>query len=197
MEQERRAHKKIRFRRDEIVNLGSMPSAAPPSVTLGSPGPLRKRRRFHRAGMLFGACVALFLLIGFLVAGIGLPSLGTERLRLQAERAASRFAGEPVLASLGSLGISFDSARLLSLQVSAVEMAAQNPLGPQVSAGEVRFGLQLLPLLQGQVRLGSASLVDGRIVAGALQQDGQADWAAGLKNKDGLIEPDRALNALF
>lgn len=173
-----------------------MPSAAQPSLASG-PSPKRKRPKFQWMGMLFGACVALFLLIGFVVVGVGLPSIGTERLRLQAERAASRFAGEPVTASLGALGLSFDSARLLSLQVSAVEMAAQNPAGPQVSAGEVRFGLQLLPLLRGQVRLGSASLVDARIVAGALRQDGQVDWAAGLKNEQGLVEPDKVLEALF
>lgn len=198
MEHEYRASEKIRFRREEIADLGSLPSAAEPAL----PGPARsaprRRRRVLRGvGYCVGAIAALVLAVFVLLLTYGLPDFGLDRLRQQAERSASRFAGVPISASLGRLGISFDSASLIALDVSDVAMTAPTDDGPQVSAGQVRFGLQLLPLLEGRVQVGTASLVDARVVVAAPAEDGQRDWAAPLKNDDGLIEPDLVVRAVF
>lgn len=196
MENEPRAHQRIRFRRNEIADLGALPSAASPQL---APPPRLKRRkgRWHRLGVVFGWLSGLFVAAVFFLAVYGVPSVGMDRLREQAERAGSRFAGEPVAASLGRLGVSFDASRFLSLSVADLKLGAVNPGGPQIAAGEIRFGLAPLQLLQGRIRIGNATLADARIVAGALQQNGEQDWAAGLKNAQGLIDPDKVLAAIF
>ena len=197
MENEPRAHQRIRFRRNEIADLGALPSAAQPQVTLASQPKRRKRRYLHRVGLLFGLLTGLFLAAVFFLAVYGIPSVGMDRLLEQAERTGSRFAGEPVDASLGRLGVSFDSSRFLSLSVADLKLGAVNPGGPQISAGEVRFGLAPMQLLQGHIQIRNATLADARIVAGALQQNGEQDWAAGLKNAQGLVDPDKVLAAVF
>ncbi len=197
MENEPREHQRIRFRRNEIADLGALPSAARPQVATSPQHKRRKRRHLHRIGVVFSLLIGLFLAAVFFLAVYGIPSIGMDRLREQAERSGSRFAGEPVSASLGRLGVSFDSSRFLSLSLADLKLGAVNPGGPQISAGEVRFGLAPLQLLQGRIQIGNATLADARIVAGALQQNGEQDWAAGLKNEQGLVDPDKVLTAIF
>ncbi|MBS9720612.1 hypothetical protein JYU29_07930 [Tianweitania sp. BSSL-BM11] len=197
MENEPREHQRIRFRRNEIADLGALPSAAPPQVPVSSQPKRRKRRYLHGIGVFFSLAIGLFLAAVFFLAVYGIPSIGMDRLREQAERTGSRFAGEPVVASLGKLGVSFDASRFLSLSLADLKLGAVNPGGPQISAGEVRFGLAPLQLLKGRIQIGNATLADARIVAGALQQNGEQDWAAGLKNAQGLVDPDKVLAAIF
>ncbi|TIR43876.1 MAG: hypothetical protein E5X53_39455, partial [Mesorhizobium sp.] len=66
---------------------------------------------------------------------------------------------------------------------------------PMADAGRVRFGVRLIPLLSGEVRLTSARISDARIVMAALPSGG--DWTAALRNDDGLIDPDRLAATVF
>ncbi|TIN13914.1 MAG: hypothetical protein E5Y31_32495, partial [Mesorhizobium sp.] len=66
---------------------------------------------------------------------------------------------------------------------------------PMADAGRVRFGVRLVPLLWGDVRLTSARISDARIVTAAMPSGG--DWTTALRNADGLIDPEKLSVALF
>lgn len=190
MDQEQ-PHEKIKFRRDEIADLSAMPSACvvPP---LGK-ARLRRGRR-----ILFRLVVAFALLLAVLAGSvylIGASGIGSERLRSIAERAIERMAGVDVSVALGPARLTLDGGSFLALRVSdvSVRTAAGRPM---VEAGSMRFGVRLIPLLSGDVRLTSARIVDARIVAADFPS-GTGDWSASLRNAEGLIDPDKVLAAVF
>ncbi len=189
MDQER--HEKIKFRRDEIADLGAMPSACtvPP---LGR-ARFRRGRRLLVKAVLPAAC--LFAALAVAIYAIGASGIGSARLRSVAERAIERMAGLDVDVAFGPARITLDSASFLALEVSDVKLTAPGA-GPMVEAGTVRFGVRLIPLLSGEVRLTSARLADARIVAAALPSRG-GDWSVSLRNEDGLIDPDKVTEAVF
>ena len=61
----------------------------------------------------------------------------------------------------------------------------------------VRFGVRFWPLMSGQIRLGSASIGEARLVAGAVPGRGGPGLGSTLANADGLIDPDRVADLLF
>lgn len=191
MDQEERRHEKIKFRRDEIADLGAMPSACavPP---LGK-ARIRRGRRILKKLVLIG--VGLFALLAATIYLIGASGIGSERLRRTAERAIERIAGMDVDIALGPARITLDGASFLALEVRDVELKGPNG-APMVKAGTVRFGVRFLPLLSGRISLSSARLADARIMATALPSGG-GDWAAPLRNADGLIDPDKVNEAVF
>lgn len=187
-------HEKIRFRRDEIADLGAFPSALREDFN-------RKGYRFGRkAGkILAGSAVAAALLIGLVVALlylIGLTGIGVGPLRAEAEKAIEALAGVPVDASLGPTGLSIDGSALLALEVHDVGIKTATGV-PLVEAGSVRFGLRFLPLFGGNIRLGSVTISDARFTAAALPVTDQGDWTGILKNDRGLIDPDKVARAIF
>lgn len=200
MEPERQTHEIVHFRKEEIADLGNFPSSGEPILAAPVP-PRRPSYRLRRvAQTLYKAVLLILVLVAIAIGSIlqfGIPDAAMSRLRLQAEQAASRFAGEPVKASLGPLAVSLSSMRAVALEVSDLNIAAESKGGTQVSAGRVQFGLRLWPLLQGQLQLRNAALSDAKIVLGALPDRGGADWSAFLKNDQGLIESDLVLAALF
>ena len=118
MDQDQRRHEKIKFRRDEIVDLGAMPSACavPP---LGK-ARIRRGRRILKKLVLVAAC--LFILLAATIYLIGASGIGSERLRETAEQAIERIAGMNVDITLGPARITLDGASFLALEVRDVEL---------------------------------------------------------------------------
>ena len=190
MDHEPQQHEKIRFRRDEITDLSSFPSAAT------EPKPARtwfpKRIGFpKRAGRILlgaiGGLAAFVLLAIAALYAIGLSGIGSERLRLAAETAVRQAVGADVDVAMGPARITLDGVRFLALEVSDVSLKRTG--GADIAqAGSLRFGVRLLPLLSGDVKVSSASLSDARIFTAALGT-GQTDWTRSLQERAG---PDRA-----
>ncbi|MBZ9676773.1 DUF3971 domain-containing protein [Mesorhizobium sp. ES1-1] len=190
MDQEQPPHEKIRFRRDEITDLGSFPSACRvPPLGQASIG-----RGFRILARLFAGFASVVLLAAMTVYLIGVSGIGSERLRAEAEAAIEKFAGVDVDVSVGPARITLDGSSFVALQVSDVSLKTSDGK-PMVDAGRVRFGVRLIPLLWGDVRLTSARVSDARIVVAAMPSGG--DWTATLRNRDGLVDPDKLTEAVF
>ncbi|TGQ73109.1 MAG: hypothetical protein E5V49_01670 [Mesorhizobium sp.] len=190
MDQEQPQHEKIRFRRDEIADLGALPSACRvPPLGQASVG-----RGFRIVARLFAGAVALVLLAAVAIYLVGVSGIGSDRLRTEAEAAIEKLAGVDVNVSVGPARITLDSSSFVALQVSDVSLKTGDGK-PMADAGRVRFGIRLVPLLRGEVRLTSARISDARIVTAAMPSGG--DWTAQLRNEDGLIDPEKLSDALF
>ena len=141
-------HEKIRFRRDEITDLGAFPSAAELDP--------RPRRRWlpARARKIllatFAGAAGLVLLLVLAVYAIGVSGFGSEQLRVAAERNLEKFAGFDITASVGPARITFDASRFLALEVRDVSLKHASDGSAIADAGMVRFGVRLLPLLSGR-----------------------------------------------
>ncbi|MBA3446208.1 MAG: hypothetical protein H0T56_01125 [Pseudaminobacter sp.] len=186
---------KIRFRRGEITDLGAMPSAAGRDLSL------RRRSRGSRAAKAIVSALALAATAAGLVVAvafaIGMSGVGAERLRLEAEQAIEGVVGVDVDATLGSTRISLDGSSLVALEARDVSLKKAGDGTPIVEAGTIRFGIRFLPLLTGNVRLGSAMISDARISTAMLSPAGRTDWTKILRNEDGLLDPDKAAEVVF
>lgn len=190
MDQEHPQHEKIRFRRDEITDLGALPSACRvPPLGQASIG-----RGFRILSRVFAGIVALVLLAATAVYLIGLSGIGADRLRIEAESAIERLAGVDVHVAVGPARITLDGSSFVALQVSDVSLKTSDGQA-MADAGRVRFGVRLVPLLWGEVRLTSARISDAHIVTAAMPSGG--DWTAGLRNEDGLVDPEKLSDAVF
>jgi len=190
VDQEQPQHEKIRFRRDEITDLGALPSACRvPPLGQASIG-----RGFRILSRVFAGVVSLVLLAAVVVYLVGASGIGSERLRTEAEIAIERLAGVDVHVAVGPARITLDSSSFVALQVSDVSLKTSDGK-PMADAGRVRFGMRLIPLLWGEVRLTSARISDARIVTAAMPSGG--DWTAGLRNEDGLVDPEKLSDAVF
>ncbi|WP_322418936.1 DUF3971 domain-containing protein [Mesorhizobium huakuii] len=190
MDQEQPQHEKIRFRRDEITDLGALPSACRvPPLGQASIG-----RGFRILSRVFAGMVAFILLAAVVVYLVGASGVGSERLRAEAETAIEKLAGVDVNVTVGPARITLDSSSFVALQVSDVSLKTSDGK-PMADAGRVRFGMRLIPLLWGEVRLTSARISDARIVVAAMPSGG--DWTAQLRNEDGLVDPEKLSDAVF
>ncbi|MCZ8545228.1 DUF3971 domain-containing protein [Mesorhizobium qingshengii] len=190
MDQEQPQHEKIRFRRDEITDLGTFPSACRvPPLGQASIG-----RGFRILARVFAGFASLVLLAAVVVYLVGVSGVGSERLRAEAETAIEKLAGLDVDVSVGPARITLDGSSFIALQVSDVSLKTADGK-PMADAGRVRFGVHLIPLLWGDVRLTSARISDARIVVAAMPSGG--DWSAALRNEDGLIDPEKLSDAVF
>lgn len=141
------------------------------------------------------------VLLGLIILVVGglyvaaATGLGTERLRMEAEAALRRMAGPDLAASIGPARISLDGARLLALNVS--DLKVSNAATSEIEAGTLQFGIRMLPLLSGDLRLGSAKITDARISVPDIMRRRTGDWTLRIRNEDGLIDPDLAGAALF
>ncbi|MDX8527654.1 DUF3971 domain-containing protein [Mesorhizobium sp. MSK_1335] len=191
MDQEEPQHEKIRFRRDEITDLARLPSACgvPPL------GRAAVRRRFRFLGRVFAGLCALVFLAAAGVYVLGASGIGTERLRAEAETAIEKLAGIDVDVAVGAARLTLDGSSFIALQVSDVSLKTADGK-PMADIGRVRFGMRLLPLLSGDVRLTSARFSDAHIVVAAMPSGG-GDWTAALRNEDGLVDPEKVSAAVF
>ncbi|PBC04985.1 DUF3971 domain-containing protein [Mesorhizobium sp. WSM3860] len=191
MDQEQPQHEKIRFRRDEITDLGAFPSACsvPPL------GRASVRRRFRILGRVFAGLCALVLLAAIGVYVLGTSGIGTERLRAEAETAIEKLAGVDLNVTVGPARLTLDGSSFVALQVSDVSLKTADGK-PMADVGRVRFGMRLLPLLSGQVKLTSARFSDAHIMVAAMPSGG-GDLTTALRNEDGLIDPEKVSAAVF
>ena len=152
---------------------------------------------------LRGAATAATLLtsIAIIVAGcaylLATTGISTERLRDEAETAIRGFSGMDVDAVLGPARVSIDRSQFLAVEVPDITLKSKADGAPILEAKTIDFGIRTLPLLSGNVQLGSAHISDARIFAAAFGSGGGSDWTASLKNTDGLIDPDRISEAVF
>lgn len=191
LDQEDPQHEKIRFRRDEITDLAKLPSAC-------SVPPLGRavvRRRFRVLGRVFAGLCALVLLAAAGVYVLGASGIGTERLRAEAETAIEKLAGVDVNVTVGAARLTLDGSSFIALQVNDVSLKTADGK-PMADIGRVRFGMRLLPLLSGDVRLTSARFSDAHIVVAAMPSGG-GDWTAALRNENGLVDPEKVSAAAF
>ncbi|TIP49466.1 MAG: hypothetical protein E5X77_10955, partial [Mesorhizobium sp.] len=191
MDQEDPQHEKIRFRRDEITDLAKLPSAC-------SVPPLGRavvRRRFRVLGRVFAGLCALVLLAAAGVYVLGASGIGTERLRAEAETAIEKLAGIDVNVTVGAARLTLDGSSFIALQVNDVSLKAADGK-PMADIGRVRFGMRLLPLLSGDVRLTSARFSNAHIVVAAMPSGG-GDWTTALRNENGLVDPEKVSAAAF
>ena len=136
-----------------------------------------------------GGAAALVLLGLLAIYAIGASGVGSERLRVAAEQALEEVAGVDIDASVGPARITLDGMRFLALEVHDVSLKRTADGKPIAEAGAVRFGVRLLPLLSGEVRVSSASLSDARIMIEGLSSGEGSDWTAAFRNEGW---PDRA-----
>ena len=185
---------KIRFRRDEIVRLGDLPSAGEGVTPVPPP-------RRSRALAITGAALGLLLLLCIaLPAGVflfGIPHAAGDRLLLEAELGIQRLTGLDVDATMGDPILSIDPSRFLALQVDDLRVRDSGAGANIIEAGTIRFGVRFVPLLSGQLQLGSAGVEDARIDLGAFPMPRGGNWAAALTGPDGLIEPGLVVQAAF
>ncbi len=195
MEHELPKHEKIRFRRDEITDLGTFPSASMPDPRSSRPWLPARAKKALLVGLAGFLGVALLCTIA--IYAIGASGIGSERLRIAAERSLEEAAGVDIDASVGPARITFDVARFLALEVRDVSLKFASDGRSIADAGFVRFGIRLLPLLTGDIRLSSARLSNARISAPPMAAGEGTGWSASLRGKDGLISPDLVIDAVF
>lgn len=188
-------HEKIRFRRGEIAELHTYPSA------LEQPkGHVRLRRVYGFGRLVSIAAIAIAGLCVLLVAAvfvIGSFGFSSDRLRDEAQAAISRLAGQPLETRLGPARISLDHARLVALDLQGVEIGSGDGSAPHIRAGTLRFGLHVMPLLSGRIELGSAALSDAEIDLAAWRGEAGGDWRKALGGDDGIIDADELLAVVF
>lgn len=194
MQLELQKHEKVRFRRDEICDLGAFPSAVGKQVPRVARKPVLGRAMRTAAKSIAGLLM-VFAAIVAAAYGLGASGIGTERLRVEAEAALRRVAGPDMAVAVGPARISPDGARFLALNISDLRISSFGM--PAIEAGNLQFGVRALPLLGGNLKLGSAKISDARINVATLLLNRTGDWTAGLRNEDGLIDPDLAGAALF
>nr|WP_250888757.1 DUF3971 domain-containing protein [Mesorhizobium sp. dw_380] len=170
--------------------MGALPSACrvPPL------GQASIDRGFRILSRVFAGVLSLVLLAAVIVYLVGVSGIGSERLRAEAEIAIEKLAGVDVDVAVGPARITLDSSSFVALQVSDVSLKTADGK-PMADAGRVRFGMRLIPLLWGEVRLTSARISDARIVTAAMPSGG--DWTAELRNENGLVDPEKLSDAVF
>lgn len=161
------------------------------------------RRRSMVGRVLRGIAMAATLLTsGILVIGFALylfvtNGIDNTMLGEQAEAAIRNLSGLDVEASVGSASISIDRSQFLAVSIPDVSLRTKEGKAPLLEAGAIDFGLRALPLLSGDVQLGSARISNARLFTEALDTGEASDWSAAIKNTDGLIDPDLVAPALF
>jgi hypothetical protein len=188
-------HVKIRFRRGDISELHTFPSAA------GHGRLMRGRGMGGR--ILAGIATTATVLTSIAVIGAVLiyvvvtTGIGTDRLGDEAEAAIRSFSGLDVEASLGPARVSVDRSQFLAVSVPDVRLKSRQDGAPLLDAGTIDFGVRALPLLSGNIQLGSARITNARLYANAFAAGGSTDWSAVVENGDGLVDPDLIAPAVF
>ena len=188
-------HEKIRFRRDEIASLETLPSAE--GQVLRPSRPALHRRALRVIAAVATVATSLVLVAAIAIYVIGSTGISTDSVRGEAEAAVEALAGIDVDARLGPARLSLDGTRLVAVEVNDVRFTGAADGVTILEAGSVRFGVRMVPLVSGNIRLGSASISDARILAGSMGSGGDSDWTAGFVNADGLADPDRITAGIF
>lgn len=189
------AHEKIRFRKEEIVDLAAMPSAEGiPFAAKNLPRGGRARRWSLRLALTAVALVLAFL--AFLQL-LGLSGFGAERLTDVARTELRAFFGEDIDARIGSARFSVHGPGTLTLDLHDVRIAKSGADDVAVGAETLRLRIDSWALLGGNLRVSGATVEDARILLGAMPGQTNASWMTGLVGPDGLLDPDKVLRFVF
>ena len=194
MEHQVPRHERVRFRKDEIVDLGSLPSGA----ELIPPSP--KRSAVHYLGRVVLSlglgCVVILAAAWVALTAFGSSDFASHRLRSQVETLIGRIAGPDVKTNIGPARLALDGASLVAVDFDAVGLTRGEGEAAFLEARELSFGLRAWPLLRGRVELATASVNGAHIALEGLGGSG-GDWAASIRDDRGLIDPDRITVATF
>ncbi|WP_292895815.1 YhdP family protein [Nitratireductor sp.] len=191
MDQQGASHRKIRFKRGEIAALETYPSTHDRARRV-----LRRSvfwlwlRRFI-AG--FAGVVALVVVLGLTLQLVGTGSIGQERLRSAAQGALTTLAGYDVETSMGALRLVPSDRSLIALEIRDAHLTKAETGETLIDADVLRFGIRLLPLLKGQIKVGSADIAGARVQLAALSSRSEevAEVARWKKPLDpSLVEKD-------
>jgi hypothetical protein len=141
--------------------------------------------------------LGILLLLVTLVAGAVMAGFGGDRLRQEAQAVLTDLAGGDVVATIGSVRLRIDADRFLALEIAGAGLSGAETGDSFVDVGLLRFGIRFLPLLEGRLQLANARLSDARLVADQLPDRGGPGPLAGLRNSDGLLDPDLVTPAIF
>ncbi len=185
-------HQKIRFRRGEIAGLDTLPSS------MAGPAAPRLQSRLQRTARIVafaasGLSLVLVALIATLLA-VGSVAVNSQRLTSEAARVISQALGEQVSLATGEARIRFGFSRPFSVELGDVEVTNADGV-ERLAARHLSFGVRLMPLLRGQVRLTGATLSGARLAR--LAGSGQRSPFADLAGEDGLYGGDEVVNATF
>ncbi|MCO5158390.1 MAG: DUF3971 domain-containing protein [Aquamicrobium sp.] len=183
-------HEKIRFRRSDIASLDALPSAVPLPRHARVARASRKLGKAVVLGVL-GICVAVALAVAVVVAGFG-----EGRLRLEAQKAVLGLVGDGYEVGIGSVGVTLDGFRGFVLRIDDMAIAPAGQEGRTTRVGSARFGLNMLPLLRGEMQIGRIAVSDAVLDAGAFPQPAGGAGLA-IFNGDGLADPDLINAAVF
>jgi hypothetical protein len=150
--------------------------------------------RFLRRATL---AIGVLLLLVTLVAGGVMAGFGGDRLRQEAQTVLTDLAGGDVVATIGSVRLRIDADRFLALEIAGAGLSGAETGDSFVDVGLLRFGIRFLPLLEGRLQLANARLSDARLVVDQLPDRGGPGPLAGLRNPDGLLDPDLVTPAIF
>ena len=178
-------HQKIRFRRTDAARLDRLPSAIPPPI---------KTKRFRWKRLCFIVAAVPVVLLCVIIALIE-SGAGNDRLRHEAQNVLSALAGNDFVPSIGMTEIGFDGLSMLQLEASDVRLVSRLSDEDLVQLGLIRFGLQLTPLLRGELRIGSVSLSNIRLDLGELP--GVNPDAMSVFDRHGLLDTDALIAAIF
>lgn len=185
-------HEIVHFRRQEIADLRSMPSASGQQEMLHSNRPThRLARLFSFAGLgLVGLVVAVWL--GVTLVGSSGPV--SRLLQTRVEAAVRQALGPSANVTMGPARLSFDGAQALAVQLDDFQLA-RTPGNPGLQADELSVGIRLLPLLAGRLELSNARVAKARLELG--EGGDKPAWLTAISDADGLINPDRIGPAAF
>lgn len=186
-------HHWVRFRREDIRALDSLPSAASHEAA-----PRRARHvvpRWVVAGLAAICLLVAAALGGFYLAGT--MGLGSERLRNEAQAALSSALGVPVALTSGPARFSLSGGRFIALEVPEVRVSAAAQQASFADIGALRLGLDLGALVNGRLAIDRIELDRARIAPGAMPGGGDGDLVGQVRNAHGLIDPDRVLALVF
>jgi hypothetical protein len=187
-------HEIIRFRREEIADLGAMPSAVgqPEMLVQGHPP-----RRLWRFGLYaIASCALLVGALWLAVTLIGSSGFASDQLRARVESALHKAIGPDLEGRIGPARLTLSGAELLALDLKGFTLVRTGEGSNVLEADHLAFGLRLWPLLFGDVELASARISGARISVDRMGNGGPG-WMARVTNDRGLIDPDRLAPEIF
>lgn len=195
MDEDNVRHEIIQFRREEIADLTSMPSAQ------DQPEMFVQRRPFHQrlARTCLFTIAGFALLIGALwiaVTTIGSSGFASDQLRARVEQLVHQATGPDLKSSIGPARLTLSGAELLALDLDQFDLVRPADGFNILQAEHLTFGLKIWPLLLGQVELASARISGARISVDQLGGQGPGLMAKLLDNR-GLVDPDRLAPEAF
>ncbi len=192
-----RKHERIRFRREEIVDLSVLPSSrgiAPPTAP-------RNRRPAWSLPVRIATWVAGLAAVCFLILLGGLSyishsGIGARQLQAQAERALEQLVGSEMDIAIADAHFAFSGPGLLNLELTDVSLGPHGAPEPILKTSGLRLGLDLMPLLMGRVSIKQAELATARLDAQAIPAGNGASFDQ-VFDSNGLVDPDLLLAAIF